>query len=162
MSAEDIFLGSQASLTMVPEVDLYIPLDHVNSTTTNLQAHDDWDAHFLMVNNLYVGCIVELYATGAATTVVSTHTITSNTENVLVVSPATRTIVSGDFIHIRGYGAPCVGEKNSSTKRLNADNWLGILESATFPDVEVEMKQFNLSFMHLRNISAVTLEEPVL
>ena len=61
MSAEDIFLGSQASLTMVPEVDLYIPLDHLNSTTTDLQAHNDWEAHFLMVNNLYVGCIVELY-----------------------------------------------------------------------------------------------------
>ena len=153
MSAEDIFLGSQASLTMVPEVDLYIPLDHANSTTTDLQAHDDWEAHFLMVNNLYVGCIVELYATGAPTTVVSTHTITSNTANVLKVSPATRTIVSGDFIHIRGYGAPCVGEKNSTTKRLNADNWLGILESATFPDVEVEMKQFNLSLGGSRNFT---------
>ena len=58
MTAEDIFLGSQASLTLVPEVDLYIPLDHSNSTTTALRAHDDWEAHFLMVDNLYVGCTV--------------------------------------------------------------------------------------------------------
>ena len=153
MSAEDIFLGSQASLTMIPEVDLYIPLDHSNSTTTTLRAHDDWEAHFLMVNNLYTGCIIELYASGAPTTVVTTHAITSNTEKDLIVSPATRTIVSGDFIHIRGYGAPCVGEKNSAIKRLNADNWLGLLETGTFPNVEVEMKQLNLSLGGSRNFT---------
>ena len=153
MTTEDIFLGSQASLTLVPEVDLYIPLDHTNSTTTTLRAHNDWEAHFLMVNNLYTGCIIELYATGAPTTVVSTHTITSNTEKDLVVSPATRTIVSGDFIHIRGYGAPCVGLYSGSTKRLNADNWLGLLETSTFPNIEVEMKQLNLSLGGSRNFT---------
>lgn len=161
MSAEDIFLGSQASLTMIPEVDLYIPLDHSHSTgsgdnaanTNTIRAHDDWEAHFLMVNNLYIGCVVELYATGAETTVVSTHTITSNTENDLVLSPSPRTIVSGDFIHIKGYGAPCVGEKSSTTKRLNADNWLGLLETSSFPNVEVEMKQMNLSLGGSRNFT---------
>jgi hypothetical protein len=154
MTAEDIFLGSQASLTMIPEVDLYIPLDHSNSTTTLLRAHDDWEAHFLMVNNLYTGCIIELYDAGAATTVISTHTITSNTEKDLIISPAHgHTLADGDFIHIRGYGAPCVGEKNSTTKRLNADNWIGLLESASFPNVEVEMKQLNLQLGGSRNFT---------
>ncbi len=154
MSAEDIFLGSQASLTMVPEVDLYIPLDHSNSTTTTLRAHDDWEAHFLMVTNLYTGCTVELYDAGATTTVISTHTISSNTDKDLIITPAhTHTLANGDFIHIRGYGAPCVGEKNSSTKRLNADNWLGLVETATFPNVEVEMKQLNLSLGGSRNFT---------
>ena len=154
MTAEDIFLGSQASLTMIPEVDLYIPLDHSNSTTTLLRAHDDWEAHFLMVNNLYTGCIIELYDAGAATTVISTHTITSNTEKDLIISPAhEHTLADGDFIHIRGYGAPCVGEKNSTTKRLNADNWIGLLESASFPNVEVEMKQLNLQLGGSRNFT---------
>ena len=154
MSAEDIFLGSQASLTMVPEVDLYIPLDHSNSTTTTLRAHDDWEAHFLMVTNLYTGCTVELYDAGATTTVISTHTISSNDEKDLIITPAhSHTLADGDFIHIRGYGAPCVGEKNSSTKRLNADNWLGLVETATFPNVEVEMKQLNLSLGGSRNFT---------
>ncbi len=153
MTAEDIFLGSQASLTLIPEVDLYIPLDHSNSSGSDVRAHDDWEAHFLMVDNLYVGCTVELYATGAPTTVISTHTITSNDEKDLTLSPAPRTIVSGDFIHIKGYGAPCVGERNSSTKRLNADNWLGLVESATFPNVEVEMKQMNLALGGTRNFT---------
>jgi len=159
MTAEDIFLGSQASLTLVPEVDLYIPINHSNSTSTSLEAHDDWEAHFLMVNNLYVGCIVEFYdadATEGTTTVQSTHVVTSNTHNTIVISPAipsSITLADGDFIHIRGYGAPCVGEKATNTKRLNADNWLGILESATFPNLEVEMKQMNLSLGGSRNFT---------
>ena len=154
MTTEDIFLGSQASLTLVPEVDLYRPLDNSNSTTTTLRAHDDWEAHFLMVNNLYVGCIVELYDAGSPTTVISTHTVTSNTEKDLIITPAHgHTLASGDFIHVRGYGAPCVGEKNSSTKRLNADNWLGLLETSAFPNIEVEMKQLNLSLGGTRNFT---------
>ena len=154
MTAEDIFLGSQASLTLVPEVDLYIPLDHSNSTTTVLRAHDNWEAHFLMVDNLYVGCTVELYDSGAPTTIISTHIVTKNDEKDLTISPAHgHTLADGDFIHIRGYGAPCVGEKNSTTKRLNADNWLGLVESATFPNVEVEMKQMNLQLGGGRNFT---------
>ena len=154
MTAEDIFLGSQASLTLIPEVDLYIPLDNGNSTATVLRAHDDWEAHFLMVDNLYVGCTVELYDAAAPTTIVSTHIVTKNDEKDLTISPAHgHSLASGDFIHIRGYGAPCVGAKNSSTKRLNADNWLGLVESATFPNVEVEMKQMNLQLGGSRNFT---------
>ena len=156
MSAEDIFLGSQASLTMIPEVDLYIPLDHANSTTTVLRAHDDWEAHFLMVNNLYVGCTVELYDAAAPTTVISIHTITENDEKDLTITPAISssvTLANGDFIHIRGYGAPCVGAKNGTVKRLNADNWIGLLETGTFPNLEVEMKQLNLSLGGSRNFT---------
>ena len=154
MAAEDIFLGSQASLTLVPEVDLYIPLDHSNSTSTVLRAHDDWEAHFLMVDSLYVGCTIELYDAGAPTTIISTHTVTANDEKDLTISPAhSHGLANGDFIHVRGYGAPCPGEKNSSTKRLNADNWLGLVESATFPNVDVEMKQLNLGLGGSRNFT---------
>jgi len=159
MTTEDIFLGSQASLTMIPEVDLYIPINHSNSNYTSLEAHDDWEAHFLMVNNLYVGCIVEFYdadASNGTTVPQSTHTITSNTANTIVITPAISsdiTLANGDFIHIRGYGAPCVGEKSSTTKRLNADNWLGLLETSAFPNLEVEMKQLNLSLGGSRNFT---------
>ena len=137
MTTEDIFLGSQASLTLIPEVDLYIPINHSNSTSTSLEAHNDWEAHFLMVNNLYVGCIVEFYdadATDGTTDVQSTHVVTSNTHNTIVISPAISiTLADGDFIHIRGYGAPCVGAKNTNTKRLNADNWIGTFRKCYFP-----------------------------
>ena len=41
----------------------------------------------------------------------------------------------------------------STAKRLHADQWLGILESATFPTTEVEMKQQKLSLGGSRNFT---------
>lgn len=156
MSAEDIFLGSQASLTMIPEVDLYINIDHDDgSNTTTLRTHPDFENLFLLVNDLYIGCTLELYDSDVSTTVpASIHTITGNNHQDITITPAhSVTLVNGDFMHIRGYGAPCVGPKNSSVKRLNADNWLGLLETSAFPNVEVEMKQLNLSLGGTRNFT---------
>ena len=57
MTTEDIFLGSQASLTMIPEVDLFINIDHSASGTgfTNkvkLRTHGDFE-------NLYLFSVVQ-------------------------------------------------------------------------------------------------------
>ena len=156
MTTEDIFLGSQASLTLVPEVDLYINIDHDDgSNSTTLRTHPDFEGKYLLVNDLYVGCTLELYDNDVSTTVpASIHTITANDHQDFTISPAHGvTLANGDFVHIRGYGAPCVGPKNSSVKRLNADNWLGLVESATFPNVEVEMKQMNLQLGGSRNFT---------
>ncbi len=152
MTNTDIFLGSGATLSLVPETDLYIDINHSSSTTTRFTAASGFQANYSLVNNLYVGCLVELYATGT-TSPLSTHSITTNTATTIDFSPACRTPASGDFIVIKAYGAPNVGQKNSSVKRLNADNWLGILESAEFPNVEVEVKQMNLSLGGSRNMS---------
>lgn len=152
MPNTDIFLGSGATLSLVPELDLYALINHSSSTTTNLITESAFQAKYLLVNNLYVGCVLELYATGT-TTPLSVHTVTANDSNSFTISPACRTPVSGDFIIIKAYGAPSVGQKNSSVKRLNADNWLGILESAEFPNVEVEVKQTNLSLGGSRNFT---------
>ena len=61
-----------------------------------------------------LGVLLEFYdatATNGTTIPQSTHTITSNTANTIVITPAISsdiTLADGDFIHIRGYGAPCV------------------------------------------------------
>ena len=146
----DVFLGSGANLALVPETDLYITTRTTGSSTTKLVAHLDFQANYLLVENLYVGCVMDLFATGT-TTPLSSHIITENDSNSVTFSPPCRTPASGDFIVIRSYGAPSVGQKNGTVKRLNADNWLGILESATFPDVEVELKGLNLSLGTTRN-----------
>lgn len=156
MSAEDIFLGSQASLTLVPEVDLSFQIDHDDgSNTTTLRIHPDYEALYLLVSDLYVGCTLELYDADVSTTVpASIHTITGNDHQQFTITPAHAvTLVNGDFMHIKGYGAPCVGPKNGSVKRLNADNWLGLVETAAFPNLEVEMKQLNLSLGGSRNFT---------
>ena len=71
----EIFLGSGASLTFVPEVDLQIVLDS-SSTTTQLVVDATWSDNVRMVENLYVGCILDLYDHAAPTVVVSLAVIT--------------------------------------------------------------------------------------
>ena len=149
----DIFLGSGASLTLVPETDLYIGLNHSTTTSTVITAETDFQNNYLMVDDIYVGCIVDYYVTGT-TTPASTHVCTTNSTTTVTISPAhSHTEQNGDFIVIRNYGAPCLGQKHNTVKRLNADNWLGLVESSTFPNLEIEMKQLNLSLGGSRNFT---------
>ena len=151
----DIFLGSGASLTFVPEIDQCLTLLTSGTTTTLLKLGTAVTNEVLLVPNLYVGCVLDLYDADVSNTVAkSTHIITGNTTNDITISPA-HAIASiannTDFVIIRSYGAPCAGPKNSATMRLNADNWLGLVETGTFPNVDVEMKQMNLSLGSSRN-----------
>jgi len=149
---EEIFLGSGASLTLVPEVDLYIKKTTASgSDLSTITLHTDLTDLILLVPNLYTGCVIDRYNTGG--TFQESHTITSNTTTTITYSPAVATLASDDYFIVRSYGAPCFGEKNSSTIRLNADNWLGLVESATFPNVEQEMKQVNLQLGGSRNFT---------
>tara|TARA_R100000005_G_C4982835_1_gene192075 strand:+ start:59 stop:1720 length:1662 start_codon:yes stop_codon:yes gene_type:complete len=159
---EEIFLGSGATLTLVPETDLYIRILHTQTgagydsgtVKTKLKVHSDFSGEYLLVNNLYVGCVLDLYDGAGTTTPVSSHTIIANDSDEITVSPAYGIdLADNDFAVIRGYAAPCVGAKNSTVKRLNADNWLGLVESATFPNVEVEMKQLNLQLGGTRSFT---------
>ena len=151
MANTDIFLGSGASLTMIPELDLKILLNTSGTTTTILTPDATWTDNVRMVEDLYVGCILDLYD---STTLVSTHTITANDVSTFTITPA-HTIASVedavDFIVIRGYGTPSPTTLTGSIARLSADNWLGLVETATFPSVEVEMKRLNLSLGGSRN-----------
>ena len=157
----DIFLGSGASTTLVPELDLYVPIEDTGSTVTELLIHADFTGNFLLVPNLYKGCTVEIYDQSKSTTTPEfTRTIKSNTTTSITLSTGvTSTYISGlsasgaDFMIIKGYGAPCVGAKDGSTIRLNADNWLGILETATFPNIEQELKQVNLALGGTRSVT---------
>ena len=152
----DIFLGSGASLTLVPETDLYIGLNHSTTTSTVITAEADFQNNYLMVEDIYVGCTIDYYVTGT-TTPASTHVCTTNSTTTVTISPAhSHTEQNGDFIVIRNYGAPCVGQRYSTSsdyKRLNADNWLGLIESSAFPNLEIEMKQLNLSLGGSRNFT---------
>ena len=153
----DIFLGSGATLTMIPELDLKVILNNSGSTTTKLVADALWTDNVRMVENLYVGCVVDLYDHSESPTEVhSTHVITANDTTSITITPAHTigTIQDAtDFVVIRGYGAPAPTTLTGSIARLSADNWLGVLESATFPNLEVEMKQLNLSLGGSRNFT---------
>ena len=154
----DIFLGSGANLALVPETDLIFQIDASESSDlTNLHAVSGFLNSYSLVEDIYVGCVVDYYNADVSTTVpASSHIITSNDSDSITISPSIASTITlaaddSDFVIIRSYGAPCVGQKNGTVKRLNADNWLGIVESASFPNVDVEVKQLNLSLGTTRN-----------
>jgi len=151
----DIFLGSGASTTLVPELRLMSFIDESASSTTSLALLASFSTNRLLVPNLYIGCRVELYDSGDTANPVSVNTITGNTENAITITPANAHALDsgdGDFCIIQPYGAPCPATKvGANSYKLNADQWLGIVESSTFPNTEVEMKQVNLSLGGSRN-----------
>ena len=102
----DIFLGSGANLALVPETDLYIRIDESATTNSIITADTHFQQRYLMVEDIYVGCIVEYYNSGT-TSPASVHTCTTNSASTITISPAhEETEAVGDFIIIRGYGAP--------------------------------------------------------
>jgi len=153
MANTDIFLGSGSSLTMIPELDLKILLNATGTTSTVLTADATWTDNVRMVEDLYVGCTLDLYDNG---TFESTHTITANSDTTFTITPAhaiSSVADATDFIVIKGYGTPSPTTKTGSIARLSADNWLGLIETSTFPNIEVEMKQLNLSLGGSRNFT---------
>ena len=98
--------------------------------------------------------LVRTQAGGTTTTsgaLVSTHRVTSNTDTTLNFTPAVSEGTANHYFVLKAYGSPLPAPKSGSDKRLLADNWLGLLETGTFPNVEVEMKQMNLSLGGSRN-----------
>ena len=150
MANNEVFLGSGATMTLVPELDFHIePQLTPASGHTTVQLHTTNQVHFRLVTNMYVGCSLELY--NSSDVLQSTHTVTSNTNDTLTFTPALGG--AGAYFTLKAYGAPCPAPKTGSIARLNADNWLGLVESATFPNVEVEMKQMNLQIGGTRNFT---------
>jgi hypothetical protein len=101
----EIFLGSGASLTFVPEVDFYIEPDDDGSTVTVVQLDTTNQIHFQLIDNMYVGCTLEFYDNGAYA---SSHTVTSNDNDELTFTPSIAAVdASHDYFILKGYGAPC-------------------------------------------------------
>ena len=159
----DVYLGSGASLMFVPELMLTAHIDGSESTTgdTTIELKEAFSTDRQLVKDLYVGCSVELYDYDSGPNPKSTHTITSNTyasgRNVLTITPALGfdpASDDSDWAVILPYGAPCPAIKGAANNyRLNADNWLGLVESATFPNVDIEMKQLNTVLGGSRNFT---------
>jgi hypothetical protein len=150
----EVFLGSGASLTFVPEVDFFFKAQTVS--TTLIQMDTTTLVQFQLVPDMYVGCIIDWYDAGVYT---SSHRVTTNDNDTFTITPATAAavVVADDEFVLRGYGAPCPApdsdDDGSGRVRLNADNWLGLVESASFPNLEVEMKQLNLQLGGSRNFT---------
>tara|TARA_Y100000401_G_C8324335_1_gene227233 strand:- start:998 stop:2536 length:1539 start_codon:yes stop_codon:yes gene_type:complete len=149
----EVFLGSGASLMFVPELDFYVkPSANPATDDTSVAFHSDitWAK---LVTNLYTGCTLELR--NASNNFISSHKVTSNTYNTLHFTPkvtATGTLTNYYYI-LKGFAAPLPAPDGSGHARLCADNWLGLVESATFPNIDIEMRQMNNQLGGTRNFS---------
>ena len=157
MVNSNIFLGSGTTTTLVPELLLSALIDSSESTATQLTLLPAFATNLLLVPNLYVGCKVELYDESETGNPHTVHTITANGENTIDITPAhglTLIADDTDYVIIQPYGAPCPAKKTGANSyRLNADNWLGLVETVSFPSTEIEMKQLNLSLGGSRNFT---------
>lgn len=158
MVNSNIFLGSGASTLLVPEQDLAISNVAQNNTNANQLHFVDFGTSYPLVTNAYIGCEFEVY-NDDTDALLSTHTIKSNTSN-SITSATTVAAFVGTVRHrivIKRYGAPSPSPDSANDgtgrHRLNADNWIGIAETITFPTLEQELKQMNLGLGGTRNYS---------
>ena len=114
MVAQDIFLGSGASITKVPELDFYckITTGSAGSNKTTFTLHSDITNNFALVNNLYVGCILKRY--NVSNVFQGMHRVTANTDTTISFSPAVATLANNDYFVLESYGAPCPAQKAAS------------------------------------------------
>ena len=77
----EIYLGSGASLTLVPETDFYIdPQGSISNGATSVQLDTNL-GHFKLVKDLYIGCDLELY--DSSNNLLSRHRVSSNSKYVI-------------------------------------------------------------------------------
>ena len=60
---------------------------------------------------------------------------------------------TASYAYLRAYGSPCPHPEVSGKHALLSDNWLGLMESVTFPNLSQELKQMNLGLGGTRNFS---------
>lgn len=112
----DIFLGSGASITFVPENDIYFPSTKDpsgafdGSSLSTIKATTAFSGVFSLVNDLYIGCLIERYNSSNAFQ--DCARITGNTADTITFSPALSP-ASGDYFVITQYGAPIPAPKTS-------------------------------------------------
>ena len=160
MVNNEIFLGSGASTTLIPEQDIYIPCTG-SGTTTTLTPESAFTDLFSLVPNIYVGCTIDIYDDAA--NLLSTHSISSNTKTAFTLGSTPVAASSPRVVQyalLRGYGSPSPhplmdynGDGTPERESLLADNWLGIMESVTFPNLSQELKQMNLGLGGSRNFT---------
>ena len=136
----EVFVGAGAGATFVPEMDIQLNNVVFSSNVGTLDGGDT--ALIALVPDLYVGCRVTI---GSTDTIITANTATTIT--VESVSDGTSDVT------LHGFGAPVPGPKVSSTPTLLSDHWLGLVDTFTPPNVEVEMKQLNLAVSGSRNYS---------
>ncbi len=156
MVSNEVFVGANAQVGFCPEMDLFFAKGDIDSSSkTIFTLSSSQAAVTLLVPDLYAGCTVKVNENTSGANEVY-RTVVTNTANTLTLDAAVAT--SGSATHnltILSFGAPVYGKLKSAggsnRATINSDGWLGLVNTFTPPNVEVEMKQLNLAVAGGRN-----------
>ena len=141
--SNEIYVGAGAQATLIPESNILLgtTCQYTGKVITFS------DTTIKLVPDLYIGCELKLVE-GSDTQYV---TIVDNDATTVTTDVSIDTALASGSITatIQKFGAPVPAPQMSinsgSRHALLADNWLGVVNTFTPPNVEVEMKQLNLA-----------------
>ena len=154
---DEVFTGAGVSATMIPESDIYLPNCDLSGTPFTsvdiIQADSLESVAMSLVPNLYVGCMAKVVNT-VDSEYSGTYMIKSNTTNSITFAEALGDTADDRIdITILSFGAPSPAPNVITGKpTLLADNWLGLVNTLTPPNVEVEVAQVSLALGGSRNL----------
>jgi hypothetical protein len=158
MVSSDIWMGSGATVSMIPEQDInlgtFASIAGASGNQRVITLNSTFTTNFSLVANLYRGCYLNIYK----------DSDDSFTDRVLIQGNAANTLTVNDSLvsaitdtatdyygKIEGYGAPVPAPKISSNPALLSDTWLGLVSSVTIPQTNVTTEQMNLVAGGTRN-----------
>ena len=162
MVSNEIFVGAGVTASLAPEARIFLGDDVQtaatdttnNSSTVTLDSYAAGDIGIDLVPNLYVGCFIEIELAADATKK-NIYLIESNTVSTITVTGDIR----GDMgattdvkATIQSFGAPVPTPPVNSKTTILSDNWLGLVNTFTPPNVEVETGELNLVAGGSRNL----------
>jgi len=187
----EVWMGSGASVTLVPESDLFLgyraaglddTVDQFGGSASLSAASGDatkgsffldtddfksqtsgsgvtFKSKYLLVEDLYTGCIADFY--DSSNNLILSRVISGNDSERIYFNETFKSssLAANSYVVIRKFGTPVVGpiraDASSSTSQptLLADNWMGIVNTITFPNPEIEILQKNLALGGSRNFT---------
>ena len=152
MVSNEVFVGANAQVGFCPELDLYFGRGDIDSSTkTVFTLHSSQTAVSKLVPDLYAGCFAKIAKENDGSET-EYRRIVTNTDTTITLDAAVTSHGSATHdLTIMSFGAPAYGKLKSSQATILSDNWLGLVNTFTPPNVEVEMKQLNLAVAGGRN-----------
>tara|TARA_B100001094_G_scaffold332117_1_gene402842 strand:- start:13078 stop:14529 length:1452 start_codon:yes stop_codon:yes gene_type:complete len=149
--SNEVYVGSGTQATMIPESNIVLG----TACTYSGKVISTIDSTIKLVPNLYVGCEVKLVEGSDS----EYHTIIENDATSITVDSSIGSALATGSITatIQKFGAPAPTSQfvraSANRHALLSDNWLGLVNEFTPPNVEVEMKQLNLAVSGTRNFA---------
>ncbi len=162
MVSNEIFVGAGVTASLAPEARIFLGADVTtaatnttnNSSTVTLDSYATGDIGIDLVPNLYVGCFIEIEL-AADSAKKNIYLIESNTVSTITVTGDIRGDMGATTVvkaTIQSFGAPVPTPPVNSKTTILSDNWLGLVNTFTPPNVEVETGELNLVAGGSRNL----------